>query len=71
MFIYDQSLKEGSRYHDKCTLFMQNFENFKMNNIVGVKRDTFMSYGEQSLQWINARWENHHPLKRSLVEGMD
>ena len=50
---------------------MQNFENFKMNNIVGVKRDKFMSYGKQSLQWINAGWENHHPLKRSLVEGMD
>ena len=24
-----------------------------------------------SLHWINAGWENHHPLKRSLVEGMD
>ena len=43
----------------------------KMNDIVGVKRDKLIPYSRQTLQWINAGWENHHPLKRSLVEGMD
>ena len=45
---------EGSHYHDKHMLFVQNFETSKTNDIVGVKRDKLMPYGWQRLQWINA-----------------
>ena len=40
---------EGSHYHDKHMLFVQNFETSKMNDIVGVKRDKLMPYGWQRL----------------------
>ena len=46
-------------------VIVQTFPAFKMNNIIIlVKSDKLMPYGEQRLQWINAGWENHYPLKR-------
>lgn len=46
-------------------VIVQTFPAFKMNNIIILlKSDKLMPYGEQRLQWINAGWENHYPLKR-------
>ena len=46
-------------------VIVQTFPAFKMNNIIIlVKSDKLMPYGEKRLQWINAGWENHYPLKR-------
>ena len=44
-----------SRFRDKHTLFVPNFETSKMNNIIIlVKRDKLTPYGDYRLQRINA-----------------